>query len=491
MTVVLNRQTFLLAAGILQPTGAADVLNYLAAALQDQSILPDVEAVHALLMNETRNGLMLRVTRNPDLFSLTERGNQALTRRHRQARDKLRLYLLKDARALKLRLSRGANADGSGGVPPSLDQRLAIKGAAANMIGRSVPPGQSYWPLLSMQFSEETGASQVPRDIPALPLLSFASRKQLAIALGYEDLPLPMDYRSLGLMLGVSPRLISQIAYSPERHYRSFVIKKKSGGERNIESPRTFLKVIQYFLNDYIMCGLPVSDRVFSYRRGIGISENAAIHIGQNYVGNIDIKDFFGSITRDSLRHFLESNGFDPTLAEIASRITTKDEKLPQGAPSSPALSNSYLHKFDDKFAVECEHRGLKYSRYADDITISGASQVRIREAIGVAADMLDKYYGFKLNVDKTRIASAEQQQRVTGLIVNEGVRPPRIWRRKVRAEFHNAEILGVVDRKTFNRLSGCLSYLTGFESLHDSGEIKSYRKTLSRLVIEAGDVSV
>ena len=484
MKSVLNQQSLLWIIGVLQPVSSNEILAYLELGFETDRQLPDAHSIHKFCMTQERKGRLIRVERNPDLFSLSFRANNLLTKEHRLARDKARIYLLKDARRSRVRPSRADLATGLDGDAPSADERTTTKGSEVNKNGLVVPSGQSYWPRFSKQLLDETGRSQPSRDISHLPLLSFFDKKQVAVAANAKFDELDFDYRTLGLMLGVSPRLVLQIARRPERHYRSFTLKKKGGGERPIESPRVFLKVIQQFLNDYILTELPLHECVQSYRSGRSIVSNAYLHTGRSYVANIDIQNFFGSVSLAVVREHLQRNGFSDFSAAMIGKLCTKDGSLPQGASTSPVLSNSVLYEFDFAFSEQCYAQDLIYSRYADDITISGDNRNNIGEAIAFAQDFLGGKLGLQLNHHKTRIASKSGQQRVTGVIVNSGVKPPRQFRRNVRAAFFNAQKAGRISLKDRAKLQGYLSYLLSFPELRDTAEVTKYKTLLGEIEI-------
>jgi hypothetical protein len=479
MKPILNQQTILWIIGVLQPVSAREVTAYISAVLKNAGQLPEVEQLQKFCLEQSAIGRLLRVTREPDLFSLTTKGNDYLTKKHRHSRDKARLFLLKDARKGRINVSREGTASGLDGVAPSVDERPIIKGREANKPGPVVPSGQAYWPRFSQQLIEETGLSQPSRDIPFIPLLSFADAGQVRLAADIEGSTHELDYHSLGLMLGISPRLIVTIVVKPERHYRSFDLPKKGGGTRPIESPRTFLKVIQQFLVDYYLNGLPVHGSVQSYRKNYSIISNAEQHCRKPFVANIDIENYFGSIEVAGVINLLRRVGYDAKSADIVGRLCTKDGVLPQGAPTSPALSNAYLLDFDTAISEQCIARKLTYTRYADDITISGKDKDEILQMIAFARDFLLKEYSLVLNEDKTRVASQHGQQKVTGVVVNESPRPPRRFRRQVRAAFYNAFKEKIANKETIDRLNGYLSYLNSFAMLSETEELSEYRNIL------------
>lgn len=482
MKSVFNQQLLLWTIGVLQPVSLAEIHAYWAVIFKDAGRLPDVELLKKLCGEQLKDVRIIRVDRKNNLYSLTERGNLFMSQERRYARDRARLFLLKETRKDRVQKLREESASGLGGVAPSADTRTSTKGREANKTGPVVPSGHSYWPRFNWQLFKDTGLQQASRNITPLSLLSFADNKQLALACGKEVDKLQLDFRTIGLMLGISPGLVVQIMVKPDKHYRSFEIPKRGGGTRNIESPRTFLKVIQQFLADYFLSGLPIHDSVHSFRQKHSIVTNASQHCQKPFVANIDIENFFGMIRSQGVQKLLRDSGYSEKEADIIGGLCTKWEVLPQGAPTSPTISNAYLFEFDETLSQLCQDRKLAYSRYADDITISGSDLDKIKEVIGLSEKLLFEKYELKLNKSKTRIASQYGQQRVTGVVVNETPRPPRKFRRNVRAAICNAARSGDVSAEQINRLNGYVSYLESFDVLRGTKEIDMHRTNLIEL---------
>jgi hypothetical protein len=314
MKQVLNPQIILIAVGVLQPTNPAEVIGFLSTMLPDAGMMPKQHTVLEFLKEREKAGYVIRVIRpdntsdsdnTSDMYSLTLAGHRYLTLRQRKIRDKFRFYLLRDAHRARF-VSPVGGAQRLVGVSPTVDNRTPEKGSVANKIGQCVPSGRSYWPRISRQFDSKTGSPASPSG--AFPdWLSFRTQRQCEVAVGYELDTFEFDYEGLAACIGVSPKIISQIANAPERHYRTFELPKRGGGVRKIESPRVFLKVIQWFLADFIFSCLPVHHTVHSFRHGHSIATNAAIHVGKAFVANIDIKDFFGSIKQETVENFLKA----------------------------------------------------------------------------------------------------------------------------------------------------------------------------------------
>jgi retron-type reverse transcriptase len=468
----------LLALGVLQPASAAEIRVFLSTVFRDGGTLPSVSDFENFLDEQAKDRRVLIVYRNtPRLYSLTLHGNHYLPLSIRKLRDKLRMYLLRDAHRRRFFGSRGETDEGLAGDSPAVDTSSALQGTAANKFGR----GRIYWPRILGQFVDQTGLTRSPRDTFP-PFLSFLTGEQAAQAAGLASHEFTLDYVGVALCLGVSTKLISQIAHNSERHYRHFKLPKKGGGERLIESPRVFLRVVQWFLADFIFNDLRTHPSIHSFSRGRSIVTNAQLHVGRSFVANIDIKEFFGNITSELLSECLRRHGFERVAADLLTRLCTNANHLPQGAPTSPMLSNSILYRFDAQMERFCDGHSLRYSRYADDITISGEDRAQIIRAIGIAASALKNLYNLQLREDKTRIASRNGQQRVTGVVVNHYAVPSRIFRRRVRALFHKASLQPAKYLEQVPDLVGYLGFLKSFPALREGRETMAYEEILHNL---------
>lgn len=480
MNKILNRSGILWALGVIQPASPLELSGYLATLLGDNGSTPSGAYLHGLLMDLAKSGHIIRVHRDPDLFSLSYLGNFYLSDRQRRTRDASRLFLLKDAARDRAYMPRTGGAQGLGDDTSPLTQRRSLEGTESNTVGLSVPQVRPYWPRYSKQFSSETGLSSPLRG-NFLPLLSFASETQLRLG-RQSEASARYDYASLGLMLGISPRLIHNIVYNKHKNYREFTLPKRGGGDRIISSPRVFLKIIQKFVSDYILSSIETDDAVHSFRRGRSIVSNARIHESSNYVASIDIVDFFGSITAEIVNNSLIRNGLDRGSSAIISEITTLDGSLPQGSPASPAISNFVIRSFDKDIYEFCKSRKLNYSRYADDISISGAEREIVLDAISYATKKLRNDFGLYTNDKKTRIVSNRSQQVVTGVVVNYRAQPNREFRRNTRAAIDKLQKSSTPDPKSLEKIRGRVSYLMSFPHLRNSTHITEMKMTLDQI---------
>ena len=236
--------------------------------------------------------------------------------------------------------------------------------------------------------------------------------------------------------------------------YNEFKIPKKSGGERTIQAPEKDLKDIQKCLNFILSELWHPHDCAHGFTHGRSVVSGASMHVGHNYVFNTDIKDFFPSITLKRVRSALKTMGLPestasfiaelatlPSAAANAGAVSAGDCVLPQGAPTSPILSNIVCGKMDIRLMGLAKRFGLTYTRYADDMTFSSPHNVYqedgefMKELLRIVSDN-----GFSLNTSKTRLMKRGARQEVTGLTVSSKVNVSRKWIKALRAEIHHYE---------------------------------------------------
>lgn len=229
--------------------------------------------------------------------------------------------------------------------------------------------------------------------------------------------------------------------------YRQFKIKKKSGGFRLITAPRskTYKMLLQY-VNVILKALYTPSDFAMGFTEGRSVVTNAEKHLSQNYVLNIDLKDFFPSIDQARVWKRLQLAPFNFPV-EVASAVAglccmkfkgEEDEQpryvLPQGAPTSPIITNMICDKLDWRLAGLAKRFGLHYTRYADDITFS--SMHNVYQPNGVFWTELRRIIAdqnFTINEDKTRLQKRGSRQEVTGVTVSEKLNVTQKYVRDIR----------------------------------------------------------
>jgi len=222
--------------------------------------------------------------------------------------------------------------------------------------------------------------------------------------------------------------------------YREVLLPKRSGGQRRLCVPDEDLKMMQRRILQRLFRRLRCHPAVTGFQRGESIVTHARRHAGRAVVVRLDLKDFFPSTGAGRIYHYFRNIGWNRPAARLLTRLCTHLDGLPQGAPTSPRLSNLVNFRLDCRLAAMACKLGACYSRYADDLTLSFAVDDRkliryfIRFARRVAADEGYAVHGRK----KLLIRRRHQQQRVTGLVVNERVQLPRATRRWLRAVEHH-----------------------------------------------------
>jgi RNA-directed DNA polymerase len=253
--------------------------------------------------------------------------------------------------------------------------------------------------------------------------------------------------------LGVSPAELKKIWYHRERMYQNFNVAKKSGKPRPINAPDRRLKFLQRQIAEFLDTLYPVRKPVHGYMSGKSVKSNATSHLKQRFILNLDIKNFFDSITERRVSGILNAIGVPSDVAETVARICCYNGHLPQGGPASPVLSNMVCFRLDRALLKLAKDDKCIYTRYADDISLSslrplaplfnGALPPTGPLAPGLLSAALQTAFannGFVLNPDKIHYADKHSRRMVTGLKVNEGLNVDRRFVRNVRAALYAIE---------------------------------------------------
>lgn len=242
-------------------------------------------------------------------------------------------------------------------------------------------------------------------------------------------------------------------------HYKEFVIPKKTGGKRTIYAPSSPLKLIQKKLSQIFQAVYYVKVPVHGFVKEKSIKTNAKQHLDsgrKKYILNADIRNFFPTISMMRVERLLKATPYNlPTfVAQTIARLTCYMSFLPQGAPSSPIISNMICAKMDTRLRKLAKENKCIYTRYADDITISTNSPIfpssiaiydpaKNETIAGAEFQAAIEENGFKLNNKKVRLQNRYNRQEITGLIVNNKVNVPRKYVRQIRAMLHAWEKYG------------------------------------------------
>lgn len=272
--------------------------------------------------------------------------------------------------------------------------------------------------------------------------------------------------------------------YASGNYYKFFSIPKKNGGKRIISAPERELAFIQLCIAVLFNSIYKPNKCVFGFVDKRSIVQNAQQHINKEILFNIDLKDYFSSISYNDIIEKLirQPYYFSYPAAKFLTDILvveTQDGKrvLPQGAPSSPIVTNMIADHLDVRLSKFAEKHDLTYTRYADDITFSfSRSKLRGWRSHGLTKGIRDIIFdiieteGFLINKRKTRISFINQRHEVTGLVVNKKVNVKREYIKRLRTEIHNWERDGYV--------IASYKFLKHYEKTH-LGKLKSMENVI------------
>ncbi|MCC9600189.1 reverse transcriptase family protein [Stieleria sp. JC731] len=303
------------------------------------------------------------------------------------------------------------------------------------------------------------------------------------------NLPVLHTTKDLADAMGIEISRLRWLAFHEDVasriHYVSFSIPKRSGGTRTLSAPLPRLAAAQRWIYAQILRDLPVGDCVHGFVPGRGIVSGAQPHIGQEVLLNMDLEDFFPTIGFARVRHAFHWLGYSPAVSTVlallcteaprrevsyqgtAYQVATGPRVLPQGACTSPAISNLVTERLDRRVIGFANKFGLTYTRYADDMTLSGGTDFagQIGYAIAKIRHIAEEE-GFRVKTSKTRVLRRNAAQRVTSLVVNDKAGVGRRKLRQVRAILHNASKTGLQAQNRDNHpnyrasLEGMIAYI-------------------------------
>jgi RNA-directed DNA polymerase len=280
-----------------------------------------------------------------------------------------------------------------------------------------------------------------------------------------NELP-PLDSpQQLAEALGLTVSRLRWLCYHREAatriHYVRFTIPKRNGSARPIWAPLPTLKAAQHWVLRNVVEKLQVHGSVHGFLPGRSTLSNAKAHGNAKIVVKMDIKDFFPTVTLPRVRGIFRKAGYCEQVATLLALLCTESPRevveldgktyyvalgprcLPQGAPTSPALTNVLCLRLDQRLSGLAKKLGWRYTRYADDLTFSLPADHKGKPRLGALLGLVRRFVaaeGFTINPEKTRVARLGGRQSVTGLVINgdRGPRVPRPVRRMLRAALHN-----------------------------------------------------
>lgn len=304
-----------------------------------------------------------------------------------------------------------------------------------------------------------------------------------------KEVPVIYNTTHFSLLVGYSKSYIKRALFHTKFFYRTFQIPKKNGKKRQISEPLPSLKEIQDYILKNILYKIPVSRYAKCFVPKRSLLQHLKYHKNKRYVLTIDIKDFFPSIKFDSIEKIFSSIGYIDIISNLLAKLCTLDKKIPQGASTSPYLTNIYLKEFDEILGDLMYKQGINYSRYADDMAFSG-EYINKDKVIAKVNELLNPL-DLHLNPDKTKLMRYDQHQIITGITVNEKkLSVPKSVRRKIRQDLFFIKKNGLeehikkkkIKNKNYKKhLLGLVNYVLYIDPSNQ--EFKEYKSFLIKLL--------
>jgi retron-type reverse transcriptase len=308
----------------------------------------------------------------------------------------------------------------------------------------------------------------------------LADRRANVEKLAARGLPVLATPADVANVMGLTIPRLRWLAFHSEAstltHYVRFAVTKKSGGMRELSAPHAALAAAQGWVFTNILSKLPAHEAAHGFVRGRNTLTNARPHVGRAVVVNADLENFFPTVTFGRVRGAFAELGYSPAVATIFALLCTEAPRrqvsyagklfhvatgpraLPQGACTSPALSNLVARRMDSRLAGICRKMEWTYTRYADDLTLSANGEAAKKVGYMLARlRHIAQDEGFVVNEKKTRVLRPNTSQRVTGIVVNHAPGVPRTIRRKLRAAVHRAKKEG---RTISPQVAGMVAYV-------------------------------
>lgn len=252
-------------------------------------------------------------------------------------------------------------------------------------------------------------------------------------------------YRELASIerdLGFSARTLYGLSNNLEKHYHNEFIPKSDGSKRKLSVPDLILKKVQKSIADNILAQYPISRYAKAYKIGSSVQKNALPHIGKKKLLKLDIEGFFDHIRYSQVKNIVfYKEKYSEPIRVLLTMLCYYKESLPQGAPTSPAITNIIMYNFDETVGDFCIKKKIVYTRYCDDMTFSGDFDER--EIISFVKCELCNL-GLFLKNRKTVLIPTSKRQVVTGIVVNEKINVTNYYKKCIRQEIHYIKKFGL-----------------------------------------------
>lgn len=289
----------------------------------------------------------------------------------------------------------------------------------------------------------------------ALPQEQLPEAQAYVKRLIENNVPVILGVHHMAYVMDISLETLKSMINRTDMFYYQFTIPKRSGGERQIAAPYPDLLRAQRWIVDNILSSIPVHEPATAYVRGKSTKDNVLPHIGKKCLLRLDIKDFFPSITINRVISIFRRLGYGKKISYYLASLCCLRDSIPQGAATSPMISNIIAKRLDRRLLGFCRVNHLSYTRYADDFTLSG-DEINPRTITKIKSIILSE--GFSLNDEKTSLVSGVGRRIVTGISISSGApKYPKAQKREVRKDVHFVLKNGLIGQLNYMQSSDWL----------------------------------
>lgn len=266
-----------------------------------------------------------------------------------------------------------------------------------------------------------------------------------------HHVPVIYNPAHLSVLVGYKKEYLKKASLFPHYFYRDFEVAKKNGSKRFISEPLPSLKEIQIWILRNILYKMPISPFAKAYRPTVTLLENLRFHKNQSKVFTLDLENFFPSIHVEAVEKVFVQLGYSKIISKLLSQLCTRNGTLPQGAPTSPYLSNLVFKDADATIAAHCKRYKIHFTRYADDMSFSGDFDEN--ELLQKVTETVEKM-GFRINAKKTKLMILGMRQIVTGVVVNQ--KPQVIFqkRNQLRQALYYIQKYGFEEHRQYKEIN-------------------------------------
>ncbi|MBQ9761359.1 MAG: RNA-directed DNA polymerase [Clostridia bacterium] len=293
------------------------------------------------------------------------------------------------------------------------------------------------------------------------------------------------DLISIEKDLGYSSKTLYALSNCLEKHYHTVYVPKSDGSKRKLSVPDLILKLVQKSISDNILTQYPISRYAKAYKPGSNIQKNARPHVGKKKILKLDIEGFFDHIMYSQVKDIVfYKEKYSEPIRILLTMLCYYHDSLPQGAPTSPAITNIIMYNFDEAVGAFCNAKNIAYTRYCDDMTFSG--DFNEGEIINFVKNELSKL-GLRLKKSKTALVPATKCQCVTGIVVNEKMNITKDYRKKIRQEMYfirkfgldgHLKKIGISNKEQYIlSLNGRIAFV--LQTIPNNDEFIQYKKIL------------